>query len=100
MQKAVAKECEALGKQNGEWSTSFEELSTYADTLESQLHAAGLLTEGGVADPAPEAADTAATPEAADAAAPMWQGVILDCNPLDDLLVFMWGTRDRETEDP
>ena len=82
LQKALAQECKALEEQNGDLSTAFQELGTYADTLESQLHAAGLLQEGGVAD---EAAAAAADEAATAASAPSWQCVILDYNPWDDL---------------
>ncbi len=41
MQVALAQECKKLEEANGDLSTAFSELSTYADQLESQLQEAG-----------------------------------------------------------
>ncbi len=79
LQVALAQECKTLEEANGDLSTAFSELSTYADQLKSQLREAGPADEAAAGrPPAEEAADSASS-------APRWQGVILDYNPWDDL---------------
>ncbi len=88
LQVALAQECKTLEEANGDLSTAFSELSTYADQLEVQIQEAGPAEEAAAARPAEEVtADSSSS-------APRWQGVILDYNPWGDLF-FSCGTPSR-----